>query len=185
MARGRPKQPREKRAKFWKAPEVETIARELIDEHHRHLQGKLIRFVFRGKAAPAKGQKVKWGSAEIVSGLKASLAMGLPAVQVEMPTEERFFLVQIAWPIWINLKPEQKTALVDHELCHCGVNDKGDLCLWPHDLEEFRVIVKRHGMWQVDVKEFAAAIQQALPLESQAPAESNQSDRSSNVRAAA
>lgn len=77
---------------------------------------------------------------------------------------------------------EQRLALLDHELCHAAVrrdkdgdwkrDPKGRLLyrLRKHDLEEFRAIVERHGLWKHDLEKFAQALrrhtgQQTLELE--------------------
>lgn len=80
---------------------------------------------------------------------------------------------------WRILKPEQRRALVDHELCHLApamdpttleqkVDAHGRKC-WrtrKHDLEEFRDVVQRHGMYKADIASFVQAANEsrALPL---------------------
>ena len=59
-----------------------------------------------------------------------------------------------------------KHALIDHELCHAQISLDGDgnpkkdeqgRFVWrikKHDLEEFREIVNRHGLWKSDITAF-------------------------------
>ncbi len=52
---------------------------------------------------------------------------------------------------------KQREALVDHELCHCYVDIvNGDYFpkLEEHDLTEFKGVVRRHGFWMSDIREF-------------------------------
>jgi hypothetical protein len=67
----------------------------------------------------------------------------------------------------------QRTALLDHELCHAAVKlDKhGETTVdargrviyrtRKHDLEEFSSIVERHGLWTSDLERFAAALRKS------------------------
>ena len=57
--------------------------------------------------------------------------------------------------IWIAEKEferytEARTALIDHELCHCiGFEDKWKIR--GHDVEEFNEIIERYGLWRSDL----------------------------------
>ena len=63
-----------------------------------------------------------------------------------------------------------KRALMDHELCHAQVcrdsdgeikkDDQGRICyrIRKHDLEEFREIIERHGIWKGDIAAFAKSL---------------------------
>lgn len=147
---------------FRPAPAVERIAEKLIRNHHTDLTDVEIRYVFRSATAKTNGKAV-WGKARKMSGLTAYLAHD----PVEAPGgDDDFFVVEISEPVWTILDDAQRTALVDHELCHCTteIDEKTDelkLKLRPHDLEEFRQIVERHGLWQPDLTEFAVTVAQA------------------------
>jgi hypothetical protein len=73
---------------------------------------------------------------------------------------------------WVQLKPNQQTALVDHELQHCGRFEKivreKLVMYWGlrgHDVEEFSCIIQRHGLWQKDLETMHETMRQlALPL---------------------
>jgi len=67
---------------------------------------------------------------------------------------------------------DKKYALLDHELNHCGKmltksgkhkkDERGRYC-WrtrKHDIEEFRSVVKHHGVWKRDLELFAEALLQ-------------------------
>lgn len=151
-------------AKYSPAPEVEKIAQDLIDKHHKHLTdcSARIRYVFVDKAPKSKGKEV-WGTCRKVTGLTAHLEGG-------SPDDDPFFVVTISEDVWEVLPHDKKIALVDHELCHAWAevnqsqnNDGEDnpnpikLGILPHDLEEFSCIVRRHGLWREDVKSFVEA----------------------------
>jgi hypothetical protein len=152
------------------APDVERIGRNLIQKHHRHLllQGVRVDFVFRSDTPKKNGREV-WGTARKVSSLAAYLA-GNEDLEGDV-NGAAMFVVTISWPIWQIITEEQKVALVDHELCHLWAemeqDDNGDekliLSILGHDLEEFRAIVARHGMWKGDVQQFADAVKALQP----------------------
>ncbi len=159
---------------FELAPSVEAIAKTLIDSYHPHLLARRLVYIFRSRHAKA-GRKVVLGRAKIVSGLNAFLAANeygqavseniLGETVGEAP--ESFFIVEIARDLWQGLDHDQRKALVDHELMHCGISGE-KICIIPHDCEEFNAIVRRHGLWQPDVaaliKAAAGTTQNALPL---------------------
>lgn len=158
--------------KYREAPEVEKIAADLIPQYHQHLLDFKVklRYVFVSKTPKTKGKEV-WGTCRKVSGLNAYLEGG-----EHDGDGESFFVITISEPVWEVLPPEKRVALVDHELCHAmaevkQAKDEADadadaeieqdnpvkLSVEPHDLEEFACIVRRHGLWREDIKEFVEA----------------------------
>jgi predicted metallopeptidase len=138
------------------APEVEEIARDLIDKYHPHLASVRIEYVFIGEPAKKRGMEV-WGRAKKVTGLNAWLTASLHSKE-KLKEPEEFFVLEIAKPIWDKLEEKARLALVDHELCHFDVDaETGKLALQPHDLEEFTIIVRRHGLWRPEVEFFVEA----------------------------
>lgn len=140
------------KANFSPAPEVKEIAEQLIPKFHGHLKDFSVRieYVFIDKI-PKKGGKEVWGYVQKVTNLNAFLAK-------DNPDSDPFFVMVISSPIWEILSKNGKTALVDHELCHCGakLQEKEEesvvkLYLIPHDLEEFNAINRRYGLWQDEV----------------------------------
>jgi hypothetical protein len=136
------------------APEVEDVARGLIDAHHSHLGPVRIEYVFASEPLKEKG-KIVWGKTKKVSGLNAWLAADYKPRDPSAP--EEFFLIEIVKPVWLQLDEKSRRALVDHELTHCDVTPEGKLALRPHDLEEFNSIVRRYGLWRADVQLFLEA----------------------------
>lgn len=160
------------------APEVRKIAEDLIPKYHAHLdEAARIEYVFRDEAANDGGKTV-FGKARKVVGLNAYLAAdqyfeqptleGHEAETVKTPIAQDFFVLEIAADVWKHLDDNQREALVDHELCHFGLsfNDEGErkLSIIPHDVEEFASVVRRHGLWRVDVEQFINAATGQLKL---------------------
>lgn len=143
------------------APEVALVAGRLIADHHLHLAGQPIVYVFREPAARSRG-KIVLGKARRVTGLNAFLvALAASDGAIEDDGDEAdhtFFVMEIARPQWDDAPTEARAALVDHELCHFGVDDEtGQLSIRSHDLEEFNDVVRRHGVWRDDVAAFLGA----------------------------
>lgn len=144
--------------KFVPAPEVKTIAEDLIPKYHPHLADSRIEYVFID-TIPNKGGKEVWGSMRKITNLPAYL--GADESDKERGINTPFFVLSITEPVWKDLSDKERIALVDHELCHGGVEvtEEGDykLGIIPHDLEEFSCIVERHGLWRKDVEQFFKA----------------------------
>lgn len=132
---------------------AKRMAEHLIEKYHTRLDRVKVAYLFKIKpvsdkpAKPSKplrdGKKITWAKAARVS----------PKWQALMD-EDYQFVIEFDMQIWDRLTLEQQEALVDHELCHCGVDADG-YYMRSHDLEEFREIVRRHGFWKDDVKQFA------------------------------
>lgn len=153
-------------ADYTPAPQVRRLADDLILDHHKHLMGVPIRYVFVDPVPTSKGKQV-WGRARKVSGLNAFLAAGVGEDEiVHEDSDWSFFVIEIARDIWDHLEPAGRRALVDHELCHCDIGEDSEgnrkLVTRAHDVEEFQEVVRRHGLWRSDVERFASAVQLTL-----------------------
>lgn len=122
------------------------LATRLIREHHEHLLDAKIGFMYRSEAAKSGNKKVL-GKARKVS-------------------EEQRVFIDFDFVIWIARKEfdgfgdEQKAALVDHELCHCG-GTYDNWTMKKHDVDEFLSIIVRHGLWLPDLAFAAKAFENA------------------------
>lgn len=172
-------------AKYRTAPEVRTIAEDLIGQHHQHLEGRRIEYLFRDKA-PSSSGRVVLGRARVKRGLDAFLArtdrlmvvgdggeIVSASIEADRPVEPvPFGVIEISLDTWgedvegvrWGLSDEQRVALVDHELCHFHINEDGELKMRAHTVEEFAEVVKRHGLWKPDVEWFATVAKGARPL---------------------
>ena len=125
---------------YEKAQDVEMLAEGLaIPKWHQHLLGVAIAYLFTENLDPKGGKEV------------------LAKIRKATPFEAFFANVALVMIVgkeaWFAMTAEQRIALVDHELCHAGV-ENGVLKLRAHDLEEFADVVKRHGLWKSDLIAF-------------------------------
>ncbi len=136
---------------YQEAAQPAAIGAVLIGTIHPHLKTWEIAFVFRREMAE------KVGKLHLAHASKAGAKLKHFA--------QCDFLVEVNWRAWTTLSNEQRVALIDHELCHFGmeVSEEGDEkpVLRPHDVEEFAAVVERHGLWKDDLKYFAKAVRQA------------------------
>jgi hypothetical protein len=143
------------------AAAVARIAKDLIGKHHHELDDVRIEYAFRSETAKSRGKEI-WGQARKISGLNAYLSQEEEITEAESGDVD-YFVIEISEPVWAELDAGQRKALVDHELCHCTTEhneDTGDLTLKlrHHDVEEFAVVVKRHGIWRPDLAAFSSAL---------------------------
>ena len=124
---------------MWKkAPQnVIDLAVEIIKDFHPNLEQAKIGFLFREKAPISKG-KITVG--------KASKVNDRTKVFLELD-----FIIWIAEDCWKEFSPEQKRAIIDHELSHCFMDGLMPVIL-RHDIEEFIHIIERHGYWSADLQ---------------------------------
>ena len=118
--------------------EVLSIAQELIALHHPFLSACNIGFVMRDEAGASGGKTVPAHTTKVPDKIRPHL------------TQELDILIVIAEDQYSGLSTDQRTALIDHELCHITVSKSGwTTCA--HDIEEFREIIERHGLWNEDL----------------------------------
>ena len=139
--------------KYWPAVEVESIAKELIPQHHEVLAEANISYVFVEKMR-SKGRE-SLGKLKLTSALENHMS-GMD------------YVMFVNDETWKHLSKGQKVALVDHELCH-GDGQRtstGEMVygIRNHDLEEFTEVVKRHGLWEPTLEHFAGVVGEQMPL---------------------
>lgn len=133
--------------KYIFAEDVQRVAARLISDYHGHLAEAKIAYLFKTEKWESKGKTV-FGKA------------------YKAPEQWRFMsgfelLVIINQSVWSWLDEKQKEALVDHELCHFekGIDSKGNpkWSLVNHDVEEFAIVIARHGLWSTEAQKFYEA----------------------------
>jgi hypothetical protein len=145
------------------APHVKRIAEQLIPQFHQHLENATILYLFTD-AKRSKNKKVVLGTAKKTSPMEHFLSQ-------RDDREGADFVLLFGVEEWFKLTEEQRTALVDHELMHCSVDYDEDTeepswAIRAHDVEEFAEIIRRHGLSEPQLEEFAAAMEQLrLPIE--------------------
>ena len=131
--------------RFFDAPTVEEIAKTLIGQYHSHLQNVPIMYLFNAKMRDWASMSKRSNKEQFISGYK--------------------FVLEVNHKKWAEMSEKERTALVDHELCHAGIDlESGDPVIIDHDVEEFAVIVKRHGLWRDTVKHFGYACNERIQL---------------------
>lgn len=132
----------------------------LVTAHHRDLEGARIALAWCTSWNPDVDGRVTLGKCKRASELDRELAAF-------------DFIILLRRSFWLDQRvtDAQRTALLDHELCHAAVKlDKhGEPALdargrviyrtRKHDLEEFTQIVARHGCYKSDIEAFAHALQ--------------------------
>jgi hypothetical protein len=149
------------------APRIREIAEELIDRHYPHLQDAkdVIEYYIR------EDNGVKW------------LGKCKKCTAFERFQTGHMFYIFVISDAFYGFSTEQLTALVDHELYHivrkegpveqdpitkewtrrtwADKNDPDSWSIREHDIEEFSVIVDRHGLWNRALERFAESTRNA------------------------
>lgn len=149
------------------AREVEQFVQDIISDHHPHLLGLRVEFLFIDKKPKSQGREL-WGRAKKISGLPAFLA-GEPGDLYEFV--EDFFVIEIAEEAWVVLSDAGKRALVDHSLSHCEIEideetGASKLVIVGPNVTEFDAVLRRHGAWNNDLANFVETAEQLSLTES-------------------
>ena len=119
---------------YSEAPQsILSLAQKLIEDHHPNLQEANIAFVMRSEAQQGANGKVVAHTTRVKADIRVYA--------------DYDFLVWIAEDAWQRLTDKQRSAVIDHELCHMGGNVDTGWSIRPHDINEFRDVLARHGMW--------------------------------------
>jgi len=127
---------------FDKSEAAEEMAKPLIANYHTHLVNCRIAYLYRNKPMNEGGRtvfaKAKKCSTEVKSLCEASGG------------EAYDFYIIINYEVWNTLSDTQQRAVLDHELCHCWVEDdektgEPKYKILPHGLSEFSEILDRYG----------------------------------------
>lgn len=132
---------------------------ELVDAHHGDLRDARIALAWNLAWRPDVDGRVTLGKCRKASDLDRELAAF-------------DFVILLRRMFWLNdqVTPQQRRALLDHELCHAArkyeqngepsFDERGRPVyrLRHHDIEEFTDVVKRHGIWSSDLEALAKVI---------------------------
>jgi hypothetical protein len=114
-------------------------AEEIIRQFHPWLNDARIAFVMRSEAQK-RGPRMILGQTSKVP-------------EKMHPYLEYDFLIWLSEKDYEGMSDAQREALIDHELCHCAKNLVTDgWKLREHDIQEFAIIISRHGLWTEDLR---------------------------------
>jgi hypothetical protein len=145
---------------FDRAEDVEAIAEDLIGRFHSHLADCRIAYLFKNKKITKGGKEVLATAEKCSAKTKALVAYEqTPGVDAGNPFD---FCIVVSYAAWTLLSEKQKSALIDHELSHCQVDetDEGEITysIVRHDVEEFTNVARRWGAYSHDLTLFKSAI---------------------------
>lgn len=135
------------------------LLHDLVTEHHEHLRDARIALAWAKAWKPDVDGRLVLGKCKKASDLDRELAAF-------------DFVILLNKGFWqdFDVTDAQRRALLDHELCHAAVaydqlgepieDERGRKVyrIRKHDIEEFAVIVERHGCYKRDLETFAAAL---------------------------
>lgn len=135
---------------------------DILGEHHKELIGARIAIAWSLKWKPDVDGVTKLGQLKKASELDRELA----AWDFVMVLRQEFFQNPA-------IQDFQKSALIDHELCHATValDQNGEPKIdgrgrkvyrtRKHDIQEFTAVVERHGFYTRDLERFFSAMKRA------------------------
>lgn len=156
--RGKDKMPKYERIHEDAHPAIFGLLHELVAKFHANIVDAEIGLVWINNVEADKDGHLLFGRAKLVGAL-------------EKEFHDADFVIQLNKRAWGLLPDQGKTALLDHELSHCGVtfHEKTGAPKWrmvKHDVEDFTAIVRRHGLWHSGMEVFvnAAMRREQTPL---------------------
>lgn len=140
--------------KWTEAPQsVIHTAEMLIDKYHPWLRDARIAFVMRSEAQKQGGFLIHGQTSKVPDKFQAYL--------------DYDYLIWLAEDSYMANSSDWREALIDHELCHCKYGANG-WTLRKHDLNDFSIIIARHGFWSDDLQRASHAAetyrQEVLPF---------------------
>ena len=133
------------KADFSEAPQsVIHTAEMLIDKHHPWLKSARIAFVMREEAQKQGSRYILGQASKVPDKMKPHL--------------EFDFLIWLSQEDYDRMTTDEREALIDHELCHCMMGNNG-WTIRKHDIEEFAIVISRHGLWKDDLRQVERALE--------------------------
>lgn len=126
---------------------VLEMASEVIDTYHLDLKHAKVGFVFQDEASRQDG-RVILGNACKVSPKQKAAGLDLD------------FIITLAKDEFETRTRTQRMAIIDHELCHCTLDEVMTPKMVPHDIDEFGVVIERWGLYKDDLRRIAPCFTQ-------------------------
>lgn len=139
---------------------LSRIAESLVSKYHPHLRGVEIAYLIKVNESDLEEEPKRRGRPKSCNKkIRIAWASLVNSKYRLLFSKDYRFIITANMSMWDGLSFEQQTAVVDHELTHCYVDEDGSYRLRKHDLEEFRSTVARHGAYLADIQAFAEALQ--------------------------
>jgi hypothetical protein len=162
------------------APDVESIAVELIGEFHPHIKSHGVRILYL-KSATDKAYRGRSVLAETQS--LGGLAGWLSQFVEDGDDEPYEYAITVYGSAWEGLTAKERQACIDGELCklvektvHRRDGEETVIKLQDYDVKGFTGNIERFGLWRSSLRIFAAKARQ-LPLDMNAVAAEEQMAR--------
>jgi len=141
------------------SPELLAIGTRLVKDHFPNLLSINVGYLFRDQAPMSRG--------------RLTLGMTVKVDDRNHVYSGKDVIIEIGRDAWDRLDDELRSILIDHELCHIGVDldEKGNpeltnngrpkVYIRPHDIEEFTEILDRYGEVHKRFRKAVEAMQSA------------------------
>jgi len=136
--------------------ELDSLAKQIIDDHRQRLRAVKIAYMFREEAAISEGKLI--------------VGMTIRVDDRNRIVHGYDFLVELAQDVWLQASNQFRVALMDHELGHVGIRLDADgepeidermarvkTYVARHDIEEFEDVRERHGAYYKELRSFLEA----------------------------
>lgn len=159
------------------ASEAAQLGMLLINkvEEHAHLQAATVGYVFRDDELRRHGKVIAAECILVERILQAdkrwSRLVKWALLRIMDQPELPDFLVLIDRNLWAGYGPEEKLALIDHEISHAKYETEDDgetpkltkdgLYRWAirgHDFEDFTGVIERNGLWRPELIAMARVV---------------------------
>lgn len=135
------------------APQVREIARRLIEDHHKHLEGMPLDYLFRSTAARGRGGVNR--KYRIVT--KGPLDIAISA-DPRWKSYSKIYLLEFPKTLWFRWTEDEQVANVDCCLSQLIAGKSDNLQVIDLSLTEIGRIIKRHGLFEEDLRLFAKSV---------------------------
>lgn len=163
MARRRTPRPERIPMSFILSDEITEVAALVFAKHGVHfdaLRPLKIGYVMIGGGSPPKRDRI--------DGVWARFIKSPP---IWRSISGFSALVWVREPVWRILSADQREALIAHELSHGTTNDRGELVVAHHDLEEFAWVARQYGPWSDGIRLFGQQLSLFGTPDGEAPGE--------------
>lgn len=124
------------------------LCQEVLRDHHSELIRADCEVVFQFVVCENEAGQMKMPKPNKHGQTVLGKAKCFPAADRAVGAPDFSITLLLNW--WELATDEQRRALVDHELCHCGLDDTGEYekpMSVPHEFEGFHAELARHGPW--------------------------------------